>query len=168
MQPKIVYTTDRNEQPQRRTQTPCIGKLAGVSETGDILVCFDGKGPRKARFVSRLSKSELVDGIRTGVEVLLVFDRNDPEKPIITDMMAPDSQRILRLLDLNNNEVDEPVITEMDGKQLTVEAKEQVTLRCGKGSITIQRDGKIIVRGTQIVSRASGANKIMGASVRIN
>ncbi|MCC6418741.1 MAG: hypothetical protein IT429_10940, partial [Gemmataceae bacterium] len=48
------------------------------------------------------------------------------------------------------------------------DAKEEIVLRCGKSSITLRKDGKVVVLGAEVVSRASGTNKIKGAAVRIN
>jgi hypothetical protein len=48
------------------------------------------------------------------------------------------------------------------------DAKDEIQLRCGKSSVTLRKDGKIEIKGTQIVSRASGVNRIKGASVAIN
>jgi hypothetical protein len=41
-------------------------------------------------------------------------------------------------------------------------------LRCGEGSITLTRDGKIVLRGKHIVTHASGVNRIRGGSVELN
>jgi hypothetical protein len=49
-----------------------------------------------------------------------------------------------------------------------IEGRDEVVLRCGQGSITLRADGKIVIKGTQLVSRASDTNKIRGASVQIN
>jgi hypothetical protein len=51
---------------------------------------------------------------------------------------------------------------------LVLEAKETVTLRCGDGSITIRADGKILIKGKDLVSHAQRANRIKGGSVSIN
>lgn len=56
----------------------------------------------------------------------------------------------------------------INGKKLTLEADQEIELKCGKGAIVIRKDGKILIRGTNLVSRSSGANKIKGASVAIN
>ena len=53
-------------------------------------------------------------------------------------------------------------------KKLKIDADEELTLQCGKSSITLTRSGKVIVRGTKIVSRASGENKIRGAQISLN
>lgn len=52
--------------------------------------------------------------------------------------------------------------------ELVLEAREQLTLRVGDGSITIRADGRILVRGTDLVSHAKRTNRIRGGAVSIN
>lgn len=57
---------------------------------------------------------------------------------------------------------------EADGERLILEAGREVVLRCGQGSITLTADGRITLRGTQILSRSDGPNRVQGASVQLN
>ncbi|EYD77443.1 hypothetical protein Rumeso_00992 [Rubellimicrobium mesophilum DSM 19309] len=57
---------------------------------------------------------------------------------------------------------------EADVRRITIEARREVVLRCGKASITMTADGRITIRGTQVLSRAEGANRVQGASVQLN
>jgi hypothetical protein len=52
--------------------------------------------------------------------------------------------------------------------ELVLEAKKNLTLRCGDGSITIREDGKILIKGKDLVSHAKRLNRIRGGSVQIN
>jgi hypothetical protein len=51
---------------------------------------------------------------------------------------------------------------------LTLEAKQALTLRVGEGSITIREDGKILIKGKDLVSHAQRMNRIRGGAVSIN
>ena len=53
-------------------------------------------------------------------------------------------------------------------EEVVVTAEKQLTLRCGKASITLTKSGKIILRGKYILSRSEGVNRIKGGSVQIN
>src|SRR5919107_1210266 len=48
---------------------------------------------------------------------------------------------------------------------LHLEATQELTLRVGDGSITIRADGKILIRGTDLVSHAKRMNRIKGGAV---
>jgi len=43
-----------------------------------------------------------------------------------------------------------------------------VVLRCGKASLTLRRDGKVLLRGVDVVSQADQVHKIRGGKVQIN
>ena len=47
-------------------------------------------------------------------------------------------------------------------------AESEIVLRCGEASITLTRAGKVLIRGTYLLSRSSGVNRIKGGSVQIN
>ena len=48
------------------------------------------------------------------------------------------------------------------------ETGDKVTIRCGAARITLHADGRITLRGREILSRASGANRVQGGSVDLN
>jgi hypothetical protein len=51
---------------------------------------------------------------------------------------------------------------------LMLEASQELTLRVGEGSLTIRKDGKILIKGKDLVSHAQRINRIKGGSVSIN
>jgi hypothetical protein len=55
-----------------------------------------------------------------------------------------------------------------DPRQFKVEAAESIELTCGQSTLSMDKNGKIVLRGADITTRAFGANKIKGSSVRIN
>jgi hypothetical protein len=54
------------------------------------------------------------------------------------------------------------------GETLVFAAEEEIRLVCGKSSITLTRNGRVVVKGVEIVSRGTRTNKIKGGSVSIN
>lgn len=59
-------------------------------------------------------------------------------------------------------------VVRVDGRQLVIEGQDEVVLKCGEASITLSKNGKIALRGKYLLSRASGVNRILGASVQVN
>ena len=59
-------------------------------------------------------------------------------------------------------------VAEIDGERLVLEADKEIVLRCGKSSITLKADGRVQVKGTQVLSRADGQNRVQGATVQLN
>jgi len=56
----------------------------------------------------------------------------------------------------------------VDGRRVVVEGREEVTLRCGKASLTLRADGKVVLRGVNLVSQADQVHKIRGGKVQVN
>lgn len=67
-------------------------------------------------------------------------------------------------LDKQPNQVE----VDADGERMIVSAKEQLVLRCGKASITLTKAGKVLIKGSYVLSRSSGVNRIKGGSVQLN
>ena len=62
----------------------------------------------------------------------------------------------------------EPLEALVDGKRVVIDAQDEVVIRCGKASITLRRNGRVVIRGTYVETRAEGVNRIKGGSVQIN
>ncbi len=60
------------------------------------------------------------------------------------------------------------LLVETDGARQVIAARDTLTLRCGKASLTLEADGRVTIRGTDLLSRAEGANRVQGASVQLN
>jgi hypothetical protein len=51
---------------------------------------------------------------------------------------------------------------------LVLEARESLSIRVGDGSITVRADGRILIKGKDLVSHATRLNRIKGGAVQIN
>jgi len=58
--------------------------------------------------------------------------------------------------------------TAIRNTRIVVEAGEELILQCGGGTIKIRQDGKIIISGEHVLTRARGTQRIKGGSVAIN
>ncbi len=91
-----------------------------------------------------------------GAQVALMFEAGDLTRPLVIG-------RIQRLPQTST-----PAVAHLDGERLEFTAEREIVLRCGKASITLTREGKVLIRGTYLSSRSSGVNRIKGGSVQIN
>jgi hypothetical protein len=146
-----------------------VGKIVSVDEGGRVLVDFPGnmQGPVSALFTNSIKLKTLSQSASAGQEVLLVFENNDPELPIIIDTMHSLLDDISEAPAITL-EAEKPEDFIVDGRRVTFDAKEEIVLRCGKASITLTRTGKVLIRGVHLLSRSSGVNRIKGGSVQIN
>ena len=67
---------------------------------------------------------------------------------------------------LKKNDISQ--MTTLEDKVLHIKAHDGLVIECGKSTIILTKDGKIQVKGNDILSRARGMNKIKGAGVNIN
>jgi len=131
-----------------------IGRLVGMRNGGEPLVDFPGNscaGALSARSVVSLEKCDV------GCEILLSFEEGEPEKPVVTGIMNDGGLQKRRPLEMK-----------VDEDNIVLTAQKEITLRCGKASITLTRAGKVLIRGAYLLSRSSGVNRIKGGSVQIN
>ena len=57
---------------------------------------------------------------------------------------------------------------EVDGARIGVHARDEVVIRCGKASIVMRRNGRIVIQGCYVETRSAGTNRIRGGQVRVN
>ena len=96
-----------------------------------------------------------------GREVALLFEGGDLRLPLIIGKIQHTEEEQV----VHENE---PATAEMDGESIVLSARQNITLKCGKASITLTKSGKVILRGAYLLSRSSGVNRIKGGSVQIN
>jgi hypothetical protein len=113
--------------------------------------------------VAPLAAKSTVDllAAHIGRQVVLMFEGHDPTRPIVLGVVRQGASPAL-------SEAGGGVEVEADGQRLVVSAERGLVLRCGKASITLTPYGKVAVKGTQIVSHASGLNRIRGGAVQVN
>lgn len=85
----------------------------------------------------------------------LMFLQGSGAHPVVLGFLA-DSQ----------NQAPKEVL--VDQQRVTIEGQKEIELRCGKASIVMKANGKIIIKGTHLISRSAGPNKIKGASISLN
>ena len=127
------------------------GTLADFTPSGEPLVDVRGEdGPRRvpARTCVPLSAGDV------GATVVVVFEMGDLARPIVLGRLQPASPISAEV--------------EVDGTTVVVSGQEKVVLRCGAASITLNRNGKVVIRGEHVVTHAAGVNRIRGGSIQLN
>jgi hypothetical protein len=155
--------------PHERIDGVRVGKIIRVDEKSGVSVDYAGNpfGPLGARFVSSLKEEILRKAADSSQDVLLVFENNDPSRPVVIDTIAS------RVVDTVENDaldllIKAPKDVTIDGERIRFNAREQIEIKCGKASITLTRSGKVLIRGAYLLNRSSGVNRIYGGSVQIN
>ncbi|RYZ41457.1 MAG: hypothetical protein EOO71_11935 [Myxococcaceae bacterium] len=164
--------------PAMEPPTPILGSrgghLAGLDASGAVLVDFPGNtaGPVRARLAVAVEAPALREAVARQQKVVLLFENGDPGLPFIMGLIQEPSATPLLDALLQGPATSEtprtPTETHVDGKRVVIEGQDEIVLKCGEASITLRRNGKVIVKGTYLESRATGTHRIKGGSVEIN
>jgi hypothetical protein len=87
--------------------------------------------------------------LEQGNPVLVLLPQTEDERGVILGRIAPPTH---------------PGVPE----EIVVKARKNFTIECGEGSITLRGDGKILIKGKDLVSRAQRMNRVKGGAVAIN
>jgi hypothetical protein len=150
---------DQSGLQARTIEGVVVGTLVGFNENGTTpLVTYRGQ-PGSAALPARATVD--LYGRHIGRDAVLVFEKGDPRRPIIVGCLHETDATELPSLPGH-------VEVEADGKRLVISAQDQIVLRCGKASITLAKEGKLIIQGAYVSSQSSGVLRIKGGSVQIN
>jgi hypothetical protein len=146
-----------------------LGWLAPGSAPGRLLVDYpgNGHGPLAASALVALDAATITEAIRDRRAAALGFERGDARAPILLGLVVEPPSLIDEML-ATPAPAERPTEARLDGKRIVLEGKEEVVLRCGDSSITLRADGKLVIRGAYVETRASGTNRIKGGAVKIN
>ncbi|MFY2561072.1 DUF6484 domain-containing protein [Corallococcus terminator] len=158
------------------TTEPILGSrsgwVAGRDGSGTLLVDFEGNptGPVAARLAVALDADAVRVAVSTRQKAVLLFENGDPGKPFIMGLIhdMPLTPLIDAVLEEQAPAERPPFEARVDGKRVIIEGKDEIVLQCGEASITLRHNGKILVKGKSVETRASGINRIKGGAVEIN
>ena len=153
------------------SQRCCMGSIVGSTSDGRPIVTYSGCNEEGV--VARVLSGTLRDtSLRFELPVLLLFP-DEQERPIILGAVSETLETITETIGEEvpagrELQIDPPDAVLADNKQVVIEAQNEIILKCGKSSIVMHRDGKVVIKGKRLISRASETNKIRGGSVFIN
>lgn len=187
--------TELVAEEEQKNDTNSTGFAAGVIIIGSI-VDLDAQGRPLVNFNENQSPDPLVALTTLSLtrkhisrQVALLFNGGDLNQPVIMGFIYRPLDELLENFELTPADTDEagpfsetqdevhPAAeikrkddnrVYVDGKYVCIEGAEEVTFKCGKASITLTKSGKILIRGTYLLNRSTGVNRIMGGSVQVN
>lgn len=169
---------------------------AGAIVIGSI-VDFDTQGRPRVDFNENPESEPLValttlslNQNHTSRQVALLFNQGDFRQPVIMGLIHNPLDELLENFELTPTiaDTESPAPEQgaqdmristkiarddenqvyVDGERVSIEGAEEVTFKCGKASITLTKSGKIMIRGTYLLNRSTGVNRILGGSVQVN
>lgn len=124
---------------------PLLGQVPGLA--GEIVA---------ARTTVPLQRAHI------GATVVVVFEDGQVRRPIVLGVIADTTRAAATAI------TSPAVSVQQDDQRLVLSAEREIVLRCGSASVTLTRAGKVLIKGTYVLSRSSGYNRIKGAAVDIN
>jgi hypothetical protein len=141
-----------------------LATIVSLSPDGTPGVHLDDRGPAvPARLAVRTTRARIEKAIADRQQAVVVFEGGDRSKPLIVgfiealDRPQPDAPSGLPVIE-----------ADVDGRRVRVTAQDEIVLECGSASVTLRRNGRVVIRGTYVETRSDGTNRIKGGQVQIN
>jgi len=161
LDPRTKSDSDTNAaEPAARPSGIALGRIVSLSDQGVPSVDYvsaPGGQPVAARTLAPLEARHL------GQMVALAFEAGRADAPVVLGVIQDPLRDLIAL----TSQSPAPC-ARVDGERVVLEAQREIELRCGAASIKLQRDGKILISGTHLLSRSKGPNRIKGGSVQLN
>jgi hypothetical protein len=153
-------------EPSGRSTGATVGSVVGF-EHGEVRVTFAGAThPVVARLLAGLDDVALERAAAERAEAVLLFEDGDSTRPLLVGLLRSSAPFLDALLAGPLPEAGR--VARIDGKRVAIEAKEEVVLQCGKASLTLRRDGRVLLRGVNVITQADRVHKIRGGKVQVN
>jgi hypothetical protein len=141
-----------------------IATVVSLAPDGTPGVQLDDDGPAvPARLAVRTTRARLEKAIEVRQQAVVVFEGGDRSKPLVVgfiealDQPQPGASPGMPALD-----------ADVDGRRVRLTAQDEIVLECGSASVTLRRNGRVVIRGTYVETRSDGTNRIKGGQVQIN
>ena len=131
-----------------------LGRIVALTPDNGPMVQFEDNPEGVARLALH---SIEIKAEHVGRQVTLQFVDGDETQPVIAGILWDGQASTSTTVDVS-----------VDNDRMTLSAKQEIVLKCGKASITLKKNGTIVLRGTNLESRASGVNKLRGRAIQIN
>jgi hypothetical protein len=146
-----------------------LGRIVAVDNDCHILVEFDGStGLTSARLAIAVDRERIEHAIVKREVTVLGFEGGDPRRPIVLGLVPLPVPRALPAPVPANPTTREVIQADVDGRRVRIEGQDEIVFQCGKASVTLRRNGKVVIRGTYVETQSEGTNRIKGGQVQIN
>jgi hypothetical protein len=145
-----------------------IATIVSLTADGIPEVRLVASGPVvTARLAVAASRQRIESAIAQHQQAVVVFESGDRTKPIIIGLIAPVEPEA-PIVESEESQRPHIIEADVDGKRIRVTAQDEIVLQCGSASITLRRNGRVVVRGTYVETHSDGTNRIKGGQVQIN
>jgi hypothetical protein len=145
-----------------------IATIVSITADGRPELQFEPGGPVvPARLAMSATRERIEDAIARCLPAVVLLENGDRSKPLIVGFVQP-LEPETPVTPAGDTERDPFVEADVDGKRVKVTAQDEIVLQCGSASVTLRRNGRVIIRGTYVETHSDGTNRIKGGQVQIN
>lgn len=157
-------------EPASPSHTTCIGHLVSILEDDRVGVTVPGMAATlAARLAVPLTRTRLLEAIESRQSAVVIFEGEKSQRAIVIGLIEAVPQEVPEAPPAKATpEAPRVVEADVDGKRVRIVGSDEIVLECGNASITLRRNGRVVIRGTYVETDSAGTNRIKGAAVRIN
>jgi hypothetical protein len=143
-----------------------LATIFSITDDGTVEVQIDSNSPKvAARLAVPVTRARIETAIVLQQPAVVLFENGNRSKPIIVGFI----QTLQPEPATPETDPKSPVVdADVDGKRVRLTAHDEIVLECGPASVTLRRNGRVIIRGTYVETRSEGTNRIKGGQVQIN
>lgn len=164
--------------------------ILSIAADGLPLVSVDDDNPVvTARLAVRTTMDRVQRAIAQRQPAVVLFERGDRSRPIIVGFLEQIDEQpasstaaagatagradVPSTSDAPTTHPDEPrgmpfIEADVDGRRVRLTAQDEIVLQCGSASVTLRRNGRVVIRGAYVETHSEGTNRIKGGQVQIN
>src|SRR5207302_11476469 len=168
-------TSDVSGDPPLDAYATRVGHLVAILGDGRIGVAVPGVAQTlAARLAISLTSARLQAAIDSRQGAVIVFEGRSPDRAIVIGLIEsvpldlPGAAAATEAPTARAPAAPRVVEADVDGKRVRIVGNDEIVLECGSASITLRRNGRVIIRGTYVETHSEGTNRIKGAAVQIN
>lgn len=140
------------------------GHLTGIDDEGRLLFRPEGSmgDPIAVAIGMPVADGTLVKAARQQSRALVVRTGDTPARWVLVGLVR--ERLSTQAVTARPGQLE----VAMDGETLRLTAERDIVLKCGEASLTLRKDGKIVMSGTNVLTASRGPNRIKGASIALN
>jgi hypothetical protein len=144
-----------------------IATIVSLSPDGTPEVRLGADTVVPARLACRATRERIETAIANRQQAVVLFENGDRTRPIIVgfiEALEPEPPEP----HTGVSETMPFIEADVDGRRVRVTAQDEIVFQCGSASVTLRRNGRVVIRGTYVETCSEGTNRIKGGQVQIN
>ena len=140
-----------------------LGHLAGIDADGRVLFRPEGSDVAVPVAIAlEIGDGTLVKAARNGRAAMALRTTDSQPRWVLTGLVRERVAAKARAAGPGELEV------KVDGETVRIEAQRSIELSCGKSSLVLRADGRVVLSGVYVVTKSNGPLKIKGATIALN